>query len=1118
MWLTNTAIRRPVLITMFFAAIVVMGLVCFGRIPVERTPKVDLPFVSVVTLYPGAGPQEIETLVSKRIEDAVGSIANLKNVTSTSQEGVSVVALEFELGTDLATACADVREKVDSVRTQLPDDAEAPSITKADIGSLPVITLAMRGDVPPRELRRFADDVVKDRLGRVKGAASVSVNGGDVREIQVQVDRARLDAYGLSITDLANAIKAEDMNVPGGSIKRGPQEYSVRVVGEFASADELSRMRLHLKDNNGGPGSTIRLSEVAKVMDTAEDPSTIARLNGERAVLLSVQKQTDANTLDVTNGVQKEIKDLTPQLPPGAEFVVTQNDGDFVQRQLDDTMHELVLSIILVVIVVFLFLHSGRATFIVALAIPTSLIATLTPIHMCGFSLNFMTMLAMTLAVGILVDDAIVVLENIDRHLKDGEPPREAALNGRTEIGLAAVTITMVDVVVYIPIAFMGGIVGSFFRSFGITVASATLFSLLVSFTLTPMMASRFYKRETRHGHKGPQTRWQAYWDRQFAFLEAVLGAVDRGYRSLLAWSLENRWLTVVIGMVTLTTIIITLMPAFGTPAGFKARVFNLIVFVGLLGGSAFLTARDKRTALIFVALAAFVTVGVHLRVRGEMSPDVDRGNVAITIEGPVGASLKYSSAVAAEVERIVRDVPEVEFYTTTVGSKNAGAFRGSETGAQYAYVAVNLVDRARHNAWGKGPDGNRRLLLRKRSIEDVMTEIRGKIARQVAGARIIVASADAGMGGGAPIEMEVQGNDSAEISRVANQMASVMEKVPGTRDVEVSWKVGKPELKVTVDRDRAMDRNISTAEIASALRNSVEGNTDSKFRVEGTEYNIRVQVDPEDRTSAESVKRVVVGSFGGAPVYLGDVADVNLDAAPTKIDRKNRQRQVTVSTYQQPGMDLSTVQTAVNQAIANVPKGNTTVNVGGMSDVQRESFGFIFQALGLAICLVFMLMAALFESFLNPMIIMLALPQAIAGALLLLMMRGQSISIVSLIGVIMLMGLVTKNAILMIDYTNTLRARGLARRDAILQAGPTRLRPILMTTMSMIMGMMPVMFALSRGSEQRSPLATAVVGGLLVSTLLTLLVIPASYTLAEDMVKKISGLFHRRTHREVAS
>ncbi|MEI6915447.1 MAG: efflux RND transporter permease subunit, partial [Armatimonadota bacterium] len=791
--ITATAIRRPVLISMMFLAIVLMGWIARGKMPAELQPKVDFPFVSVVTTYAGAGPQEIETLVSKPIEDAVGSTPNVKNVTSTSQDGISVVSIEFLLGTKLDTAAADVRDKVDSVRRQLPDDIDPPTITKADITSQPVLTIGMKGPISAREMRRIADDLVKDRLASVGGAASVGVSGGDLREIQVRVSKARLNAYGIGINDVAQAIQSENLNVPGGSIKQGRQEYAVRVVGEFATPEQITKMRIHIPDRNGGGGKgwNVPLSDLAQIEDTIEDPDQISLLNGMPSVILAIQKQSDANTVDVADGAKAVLTDIQRQLPPGVEFVVATDQSKEVKDQLEATNHELLMGILLVVIVVFVFLHSARATIIVSLAIPTSLIATFLPMSWFGFTLNFMTMLALSLAVGILVDDAIVVLENIDRHLKEGEPPREAAINGRTEIALAAVTITMVDVVVFIPIAFMGGIVGEFFRSFGITVATATLFSLVVSFALTPMMASRFYKRETRRLHEAHERGRQGFWERVFARFEKFFVSLDTRYRKTLVWSLDNRGLTFMIGFISLTTVFTMLAPSISS-GGLQPRLISLILFVlicGVLIGVR--TAKDKFTGLVFVTLAGICTMLVHLPVKGEFIPEQDQGQASISIEAPAGSSLQYTKRITDKIQDILKGIKETEYYLTTLGSSSAGGFTGAgESGPQYASISYKTVDKGE----------------RKRSMDEIVAYIRSEIAKNVSGAKI-VASASAGHGpGGTPIAMEVQGNNMDELNRVANRVADAIAKTPGTRDVDTSWKIGRPELEVIVDRDRAMD------------------------------------------------------------------------------------------------------------------------------------------------------------------------------------------------------------------------------------------------------------------------------------------------------------------------
>lgn len=1097
MWLTRAAINRPTLISMFFLAIVVLGWVSVSRMPVELRPNVDFPFVTIITTYQGAGPEEVETLITKPIEDAIGSIANIKNITSTSQDGISSVFLEFELGTDQNTAAADVREKVDSVRNTLPRDADAPTITKADVSAIPVLTLGIEGELSARELRRLADDVVKDRLGRVGGVASVSVSGGDLREIQVIVDKTRLDAYNLSILQVTDAIRNENLNVPAGNIKQGRQDFSVRVVGEFKTAEEVANMRLHIPDPQGlSPGWDIALGEIARVEDTVEDAKVISKLNGKPTVVLAVQKQSEANTVEVSKGVREELAQLEEDLPAGVKFTVATDEAVFVKEQQKVTTKELFLGIFFVILVVFLFIHSARATFIVAMAIPTSLVATFIPMTIFGFTLNFMTMLALSLAIGILVDDSIVVLENIDRHLHEGEPPREAALSGRTEIGLAAVTITLVDVVVFIPIAFMGGIVGMFFKSFGITVASATLFSLLVSFTLTPMLASKFYKRETKEAREERERKARTtFLGRLFHRFDVFYERLEVVYKRTLEWSLDNRWLTVVIGIVSLTSIMVMLAPPVTTQGGLVARGINLIVFVLLLGGSGFWFAKDKKVALGFLGVAGVLSVLIRIPIRGEFIPELDRGEIGITIEAPAGSSLKNTEEIATQVQNILDSLEETQFYVTTIGSSSAGGlFGGGDIGPQYSRISLSLVD----------------IDDRDRSLDEVVAEIRQQVESKVSGAKITVFNTESQGIGGAPIAMEFTGSDQEELTRVADAAMVAMADIEGLRDITSSWKVGRPEVRVHVDRQRAMDLGMSTAQIAGALRTSIEGDTTSKFRLEGTEYNIRVQVDGQYRDTLDSVGNIIVGSHEGAPIYLEDVASVEIAAAPTKIDRKNRQRLVTVSAYLEAGAGLTQVQGRIDSALKDISMGNVRVSTGGAAQAQQESFGYIFGALALAIGLVYMLMAGLFESLFNPLVIMLSLPQALVGAILMLSVMDQSISIISMIGVIMLMGLVTKNAILLIDYTSTLRQRGKSRREAILEAGPTRLRPVLMTTFSLVAALLPVMFALSRGSEQRSPLAAAVIGGLLVSTLLTLLVIPATYALMEDFSEGLGRGFKR--------
>lgn len=1119
---------------MFVLALIILGWTARGKMPAELYPNIEFPFVTVVSVYPGAGPQEIETLITEPIERAVSSVGNIRHVTSTSQDGISTVGMEFELGTNLDSAAADVRDKVSAVRRQLPRDLEPPSITKVDISAMPVLTIGMIGppSVSNKQMRILADDVIKDRLSKVGGVAGVYVSGGDQREVLVSVDRDRLDAYGASIGDIADALRSENLNLPSGSIKEGAREYAVRTVGEFTGADEIRDLRITVND------SVVRLGDIATVRDTVAEPTTLTRLNGKPTVVMAVVRQTDANTVDVAEGVKRELKQMTggvkypsgfdklrarltrkpaPKpveirgiLPRGVKPVVATDQSIFVEDALHDVNRALFEGVALVVLIVFLFLHSARATFIVAVAIPTSIFATFLPMRSAGFSLNMMTMLALSLAVGILVDDSIVVLENIERHLRLGEPPREAALNGRSEIGLAAITITMVDVVVFIPIAFMGGIVGQFFKQFGITIAAATLFSLFMSFTLTPMMASRWMSRanvesdlreeeEERRYRQGRSTmrlndvaRWL------FGGLEVFYRALDTRYRALLQWALENRLLTVVIGFASLLVVFALAMPP-ATAAIRSPRVVIALIAAGL-SAWAFAVSKSKGVAAVFGLAMIYMALVVRLPFGAEMMPPVDQGEFAVMIETPAGTSLKATDVLLRKVEAILAKEPGMAFYQGLVGStSSASEFGGGDTGSQYGRISAKLVDRT----------------LRSRSVDQVADDVARKVAL-IPGGRIRVAVSGRMGPAGSPLQMDVTGNNIKEMAAVADKVAAAMNKVKGVIDVESSYKIGKPEARITVDRIRAADMGVSVGQIATALRTSIEGNTDAKLRDSGSEYDIRVRLTgteaseinrPNDLQNVRDVSSVIVGYKDSSPVYLRDVARVDLGAAPSKLNRKDRQKLITVGANLVTGYVLGNVQNEVNKEIAKIPLGNVDVKTGGTGQIMTESFMYMLSAMLLAIVLVYMLMAALFESFASPFVIMFALPQAMVGALLALLVTGKSLSIVSMIGIIMLMGLVTKNAILLVDYTNTLRSRGKNRTEAILESGPTRLRPILMTTLAMVGGMLPTALAVSRGSEQRAPMAIAVIGGLIVSTLLTLIVIPVVYTIVDDWT---GGLMRR--------
>ncbi len=1042
MWLTRIAISRPVAILMVFGMIAVLGWRSLNDMQVELNPRVDFPFVSVVTVYPGAGPEEIETLITDKIEEAISTINHVNHITSVSFDGLSQVMVEFTLEANSDVALSDTRSKIDAILNELPRDAEKPVISKFDISALPVVLVGLTGPVTPQELKHLADKQVSERLQQVAGVAAVSVVGGADREIRVALDKGKLSAYGLSINDVVSALGTSTLNLPSGRIRETAQEFPVRVIGEFQSVEQIESARLHFMKKEGQGELRLQMKDLGRVTDTVAEPQFFARANSNDAVVLSIQKTSDANTVRVVEGAKKEMQSLLPKLGSGFQVSYAQDQSERVRESQAELRMHLMVDIILVVLVVLLFLHSLRGTLIVSLAIPTALLATFIPMRAFGFTLNTMTMLGLALVIGVLVDDAIVVLENIFRHLKDGETPQGAAFNGRTEIGLAALTITLVDVVVFVPIAFMGGIVGRFFREFGLTVAFATLFSLFVSFTLTPMLAARFFKRgETIESHFF-----------LFRVLTRFFDWLDKAYRYTLSWALRHRGVVVVMGFASLVLATVFVMPRLGF----------------------------------------------------QFFPVSDQGLISITVETPVGVSLYETDQIIRQIEPIASSVPDAESVFTETGRLSGGARGAGERGSNYGSVSLTLIKKRglldvltpwRHQEH-----------LRTRADTEIAAELRQQLAK-IPGARIQVLTQSGFGGTAAPVQIELRGQNLEELVQVATEMRDRVGQVRGVTEPDLSWRVGVPEVQIRIDREKAADLGYSVSDVARLMRNSIEGDTTFKYRESGDEYDIRMQLARFDRNQVSDVANVYLGQVARGPVYLRDVAQISMGTGPNKIERKERERQVIVLANLEPGYPLGNAQGAINAAIKDVSLGSVKMNWGGQAELMRTEGAYLFAAMGLGVILVYMLMAALFESFFTPLVIMFSVPMAIVGGVLAMVITKSVLSIMSMIGFIMLIGLVTKNAILLLDYTNTLRKRGAARDDAIREAGPTRLRPILMTTLSIVFGLLPLSLKLGPGSEQRAPLAIAVQGGLILSTLLTLLVIPCLYSLMDDWLGALQRL-----------
>jgi HAE1 family hydrophobic/amphiphilic exporter-1 len=1023
---------------MLIGAFVVLGFVGYCNLPAELNPKVDFPTVSIITTYAGTNPQQMETLITKPIEDSVSGVSGIKQINSTSQQGISTITIQFFFGTDLDTADNDVIQKVDAIRKQLPIDSDAPSVQKRDTSSQPVLYVQMLSKARPTSvLQSMANNIVLPYLEQAPDVGGVTIYGGTQREIRVSVSQARLAALGLTLSDLSTAIGASNVNVPGGFVQKGQQYYDVRVIGEFASVDELRQLRLSVN------GKTFSLSDVATVEDTIQEKTQDSFIDGQESVTLVVQKTSDGNTLVAARGAKAQLARLSDILPSDVHFIITTDLSKQVTDNLGDVVFSLIISTILAILVVFTFLHNIRGTLIIAIAIPVTLIATFLPLWAIGFTLNTMTLLGLSLAVGILVDDSIVVLENISRHLAMGEEPTDAAINGRTEIGLAAITLTSVDLVVFLPIAFMGGVVGEFFRSFGLTVAFATMFSLLVSFTLTPMLASRWYKKgETMVFTKG----FAGAFDRRFF-------AFEHAYQRVLKTILKVPWLIVILGNVFLVVIFVVVAPQLGF----------------------------------------------------RFSPDQDQNQVQISINGPAGESLSYTQAITDQIQRIVRSTPDlnndVKFVYTAIGSSSSSGSGSGITGTQYGTISLTLYDRASILDNAKFWDHEH---LRHRSDVDVALELR-KLTKHIVGAQILASNVSGFSGGSAPLSVNLNGPDLGQLLTASDKVMGLIRQTPGTYNIDTSYKNSQPEVEIRVDRVRAPEYGLTLQQIAQAVSDNVGGNIDSKYRdpSDGQQYDIRVQLAYDYRNDPLQIGNLIVGYQNGNPVYLSDVASLTVGAGPVKIDRLNRERSITVSAYLLPGVAVGNVAVAVNKKLAIMQKsgqfGQVTYTFGGETQSLQDEGGFILTAVLLGIILSYMLMAALFNNVLYPLSIMLSLPQAWAGAMIALLIAKEPLSLIAMIGFLYLNGIVGKNAILLIDYTNTLRARGYKRIDAILEAAPVRLRPIMMTTICVVAASLPTALALGRGSGFRQSLGVSVVGGVIFSLALTLIIVPCSYVLWDN-------------------
>src|SRR5215471_1359585 len=1007
MWITRVSINNPVFATMVMIGICVLGLFSYARLRVEQMPDVTLPFVDIETQYPGASPEVVETDVSKPIEYAVNTVSGVRRIYSNSREGRSQVFVEFRLGTDVTRAIQDARDKIALVRPSFPRDVKDPQVVRVEIeDNRPTVSLAVLSPtVDLRELTSLTDQTIVKAVENIPGVAQVIVNGRVTRQILIEIKPSALASFGIGVDQVMTAVQNANQDVPAGRITRGYNDSIVRVEGKIKDPAQFSR--IIVAQQGGGP---VYLSQVADVIDGEKELDSISRINGRPSITIDIRKAQDANIVETGRGVKDAIESLKGRLPQDVEVRVAYSQSDEVEASIRRVKETIIEGALLTVLIVFLFLHSWRSTIITGLTLPIAVIATFIALYAFGFTLNMMTLMALSLCIGLLIDDAIVVRENIVRHLSMGKSHLAAAREGTNEIGLAVMATTFAIVAVFVPIAFMKGIIGQFFFQFGLTVAVAVLTSLFVSFTLDPMMSSVW------HDPPGSRFRKVPWLGRFMDRVESVVEWVHGVYGRMLEWAITHR------GIV-------------------------LILAVAIFFGS----------------------FGILPFIEKEFQPQVDQSFISLRLNTPVGTSLEYTNSKIREVEEALKVFPEVAFTLTTVGT---------DDGRNYARVNLRLVDRDK----------------RERSQKEIESAIR-KVLKPIPGIELA-------LGYDRPIWVNLLGPDPDTLKLLISEFAEKVGRIPGIADMETSEKAANPALSIRLNNDAAADLGISVQEVGQTIRTLVAGETVSYWLApDGQNYEVNVQLPREGRQLASDMGNLYLSTNKRGPngelrmVPLRQVAEIVESTSPQIIKRQELQRRVALYANVE-GRGSGNVGDDVKKVIneTTLPPGYRFVIAGQQEDT-AESFAALVSALGLAVIFIYLVLASQFASFTQPVAIMMSLPFTLIGVLLALLLTGTSLNILSMIGFVMLMGLVTKNAILLVDFANRTRRGGATLHDALLTAGQVRLRPILMTTAAMIFGMLPLALGLGESGETQAPMGRAIIGGVITSTLLTLIVVPVIYT-----------------------
>ncbi|QCR22721.1 efflux RND transporter permease subunit [Pontibacter sp. SGAir0037] len=1011
--ITKLSIQRSTIVVVVFTVLTLLGVVSYQSLNYELLPKFSPPVLTISTIYPGASPNEVENSVTKEIEDALSSLENVKEMKSTSLESFSIITIQLNQGTDVDLSLQDAQRKINTILARLPDDADAPTLNKFDFDDLPIIKMGATANLTATEFYDLIDKKVKPELSRVPGMAAIKILGGQEREIKVNIDANKLEAYGLSILQVQQKIRNSNLDFPTGKIKQESGQTQIRLAGKFESLDQLRSLIIR-EDQNG----IVRLADLAEVQDTQKDTEVLTRVNQNASVGITIQKQSDANAVEVSRLTKEALARLEQTYTAeGLKFNIASDSSDFTLEAADSVMHDLVIAVILVAVVMLLFLHSLRNAVIVMISIPASLVATFIAMYLLGFSLNLMSLLALSLVVGILVDDAIVVIENIHRHMEMGKNPAQAAYDGIREIMATVTSITLVIVVVFIPIALSSGLVSDILRQFAVVVAVATMISLFVAFTLIPLLASRFSKLE----HVSDKNMFGRF----ILAFERLLDRIIDGFTDTLKWAFNHKFITLGV------------------------------------------------TILLLVASFMLVPFGF---IGSEFIPAGDRGEVSLQLELPKNATVEQTNFATKQVEQYLQAIPEVSRIFTTVGTTSS-AQEGQNT-AYKADVSVTLVDVKERNF----------------STDQFSRQAKADIESQIPDVEVTPVPVGLVGNSQAPIQLIISGSNLDSVMSFSQKVMAITESVDGTVDVETSVEGGNPEIEVVVDRDKMASVGLSLENVGASMQLAFSGNSDVTFRSGTEDYDINIRLDEFDRRSVTDIGNLSFVNSQGRLVRLAQFADIKQATGPSQLERYNRVTSVTVNS-QVIGRPSGSVGADIQAKIAEIkmPAG-VSIEFGGNLKNQSEGFGTLGIALLASIIFVYLIMVALYDSYIYPLVVLFSIPLAIIGALLALALAAQSLSIFSILGIIMMIGLVAKNAIMVVDFTNNLKAEGVAVKEALIEAVRIRFRPILMTTLAMVIGMLPIALAGGSVAATKNGLAWALIGGLSSSMFLTLIVVPIIY------------------------